>query len=115
MPLRWFLAPASELCHARSHYFGTTFLSMRPNPSVPTRPLGKAPKWAVALAIVDMLLRPGTNSHGKTERLPVARSLAGGATPDKHGRGRNATTPSDIPAKGWKDILWMAFYVLLSI
>jgi hypothetical protein len=108
--------------------------SMRSNvtePSGQQRPLEQAPKWAVVLAIADMLLGPRTktDSHRATGGNPAARLPGAG---DERSRGRDASRLSDIPAKGWKDILWrvyhnvpehrvvsieagVTFYVLLSI
>jgi membrane protein len=106
---------------------------MRPDvtePSAQPRPLKQAPKWAIVLAIAEMLLEPRTKTVGhRATGIPVAR-LPG--TGDERGRGRDASRPSDIPAKSWKDILWrvyhnvpehrvvsiaagVTFYVLLSI
>lgn len=69
-----------------------------------------------------------------SERSFTSRSSAGksGKGPSEDGRGRSATTPSEIPARGWKDILLrvyqgisddrilanagaVTFYVLLAI
>jgi membrane protein len=64
-------------------------------------------------------------------RLEESPSIAPG-TRDEAKRGRNASSPSEIPARGWKDVLWrvyeslfehrvlalaaaMAFYALLAI
>lgn len=93
----------------------------------------KPPLWALVVAAMALLFRPSAETG--TE-IPTARRSNATATDkhDKHrdGRGRNAATPSDIPARGWKDILWrvyhnisenrvlaigagVAFYVLLAI
>ena len=34
---------------------------------------------------------------------------AAGLAAEGDGRGRSATSPSEIPAKGWKDILWRVY------
>src|SRR5438105_13302155 len=39
---------------------------------------------------------------------PSQKSEARAAAAD-HGRGRSAEKPSDIPARGWKDILWRVY------
>src|SRR5213082_1459575 len=39
---------------------------------------------------------------------PSQKSEARGAAADD-GRGRSAEKPSDIPARGWKDILWRVY------
>jgi membrane protein len=78
-----------------------------------------------------LLFRP--SAEAGTE-IPTARRSNPSAASDKRkdGRGRSAATPSDIPAQGWKDVLWrvyhnisenrvvaigagVAFYVLLAI
>jgi membrane protein len=43
----------------------------------------------------------GPNSGGRSDDLTRA---------GEPGRGREATTPTDIPARGWKDILWRVFW-----
>jgi membrane protein len=55
--------------------------------------------WAIAATIG--LLVAGFRSRYK----PLALGSRGNARRDADGRGRNATTPSEIPARGWKDIL----------
>jgi len=91
----------------------------------------KPPMWALLLGGLAWLLQP---ADGERAPLPSIRALAGDAPHDGegHGRGRSASTPSNIPAKGWKDILWhvyhnvpehrvlsiaagVTFYVLLAI
>ena len=31
------------------------------------------------------------------------------------GRGREASSPQDIPARGWKDIFWRVFWSIVSV
>src|SRR5581483_8198686 len=38
-----------------------------------------------------------------------AMAQASSSVPETHARGRAAEKPSDIPAAGWKDILWRVF------
>ena len=45
-------------------------------------------------------------------RRPISaagRAKPAGAAQSEAGRGRSATTPSEIPARGWKDILWRVY------
>jgi membrane protein len=88
------------------------------------------PLWAVALAGVMLAASLGRQREKNTS------AKEGGATPtnrvNNDGRGRSAETPSEIPFRGWKDILTRAyrgisedrilliaagatFYVILSI
>ena len=71
----------------------------------------------VALAGVLAFWRFATGgrspSRGQDGRMHESRAPARGPAQDDlspdagaDGRGRNADTPSDIPAPGWKDILW---------
>jgi membrane protein len=52
------------------------------------------------------------NEHGEDWRSKLEEEAAPGVLPDdlaharQPGRGREANTPGDIPARGWKDILW---------
>jgi len=109
---------------------------------VPTQesrsPDQKPPLWAVLIALVAFLLRPAE----ETDRRPDVASgtqrdlspLGNGARQPGSEEGRDAVRrrPSDIPRRGWKDILWhvyhnipehrvisiaagVTFYVLLAI
>ena len=50
------------------------------------------------------------NEHGEDWRSKLAEEASPGVLPDdlarahEPGRGREATTPKQIPARGWKDI-----------
>ncbi len=48
--------------------------------------------------------RPGAAQRGRDGRTRGRRGSDGVA--GQHDRGRSATAPQEIPAKGWKDILW---------
>lgn len=82
--------------------------------------------WALAFAAVLLAVSFG---HRRTTAATVR---SGDPTPSEPGRGRSADTPSEIPRKGWKDILLrvyrgisedrillvsagVTFYLLLSI
>jgi membrane protein len=56
-----------------------------------------------AAAAIEYLL------PGGGERSRVSSSAGSGAATDDDGRGRLATTPSEIPPRGWKDILLRAY------
>jgi membrane protein len=79
--------------------------------NVPDRRAG-AGGWSVAvalglLAVVFLIerLAPPENGDPRTTRETDRDISAVGLTGENEERGRFATTPSDIPAKGWKDIL----------
>jgi membrane protein len=56
------------------------------------------------------------NEHGEDWRSELEEEAAPGALPDdlnrarEPGRGREANTPGQIPARGWKDILWRVLW-----
>ncbi len=60
----------------------------------------------VATAAIAGLQRSGT---GEQPRRSAAGALVHTASPSDAGRGRDAETPSDIPAAGWKDIVWRTY------
>ncbi len=78
--------------------------------------------WAImALALTRLITGRGStrSSHILGQRVPRAKlhqddgssnsaPEASGADRER-GRGREATTPTDIPAKGWKDVLWRTY------
>src|SRR6476661_4510942 len=47
--------------------------------------------------------RPDGHEPSRSERRRPSNPATGG------GRGRSAERPSDIPARGWKDILWRVY------
>ena len=49
--------------------------------------------------------RPGSKQRIAEKRDAPSDSLA----PEEPGRGRHATAPSQIPARGWRDILWRVY------
>jgi len=79
----------------------------RAHPDASSPPSG----WAIAsllallgLAFTSEYLFPA--ARGRSETPPSLLSRGDdAAAPDEADRGRGATTPSDIPARGWKDIL----------
>ena len=78
--------------------------------------------WAVwALALIGLVTGRGTtrSSQVPNRGIPGAERQQDDGPPNastepsgagrEQGRGREATTPTDIPAKGWKDILWRTY------
>ncbi|MFC7398378.1 YihY/virulence factor BrkB family protein [Chelatococcus sp. GCM10030263] len=61
----------------------------------------RVPLWVTAVTVV--LLVGGFNSRGNARGRP-AEGPNGARASTGHDRGRHATTPSEIPARGWKDI-----------
>jgi membrane protein len=68
----------------------------------------RPPIWVVALAVAALLLEKLRPTDPRRATLAPSRDR-GSHTPDTHGSGRSASTPSEIPAKGWKDILWRVY------
>jgi membrane protein len=77
-----------------------------------------APIWAVALAgtlLAASLGRRGAEKEPETpdketRRFDEHNAGRDNSVPDDERRGRAADTPSEIPAKGWKDILLRVYY-----
>jgi membrane protein len=68
----------------------------------------RPPVWAVVVAALSLLVRP---SADRRKRSTLARAQAGDASgKGDDERGRGATTPSDIPLRGWKDIFWRVYH-----
>jgi hypothetical protein len=63
---------------------------------------GKLPWWAFPLAAVALVLVP----PDRAEREKSDPAVFG----RRDRRGRTASTPSDIPLKGWKDIFWRVYH-----
>src|SRR5262249_45776959 len=68
---------------------------------------------ASGLAVISAGLGERSAEPAPVARMP-GRPVKDAARPGKdgrgdHGRGRSAATPSDIPARGWKDILWRVY------
>jgi membrane protein len=61
--------------------------------------------WPIALSVA--LLVSGFRQRRSEERRPD--SFGGPADSDVAGRGRSASAPSDIPVRGWKDILFRVY------
>ena len=71
---------------------------------------GKQPWWAFALAAVALVLAPPdrVNNRQVVAKREDSDTALVGHRGDR--RGRAASTPSAIPPKGWKDILWRVYH-----
>jgi membrane protein len=68
----------------------------------------RPPVWALVVAAISLLLQPPADR--RTDSLARAQIVdAPGKNEDGRGR-RGAATPSDIPLRGWKDILWRVYH-----
>jgi membrane protein len=67
--------------------------------TVPKRPS----LWAIGVSV--LLIAIGLARRRAGEASPASGDCRQGET----GRGRSAETPSEIPARGWKDILWRVY------
>jgi membrane protein len=63
-----------------------------------------APLWAIGLSLLLIAFRFARRRSGD------ARPATGDRRPLEAGRGRSAETPSQIPARGWKDILLRVYH-----
>jgi membrane protein len=63
----------------------------------------RAPLWAIVLSA--LLIASGFTRRRSGDARPARDDRTQGET----GRGRSAETPSEIPALGWKDILWRVY------
>ena len=66
--------------------------------------LEHAPLWAIGLGV--LLIALGFARRRSGDASPATRDLR----PLEAGRGRSAETPSQIPARGWKDILLRVYH-----
>ena len=84
---------------------------MAPKPA--PDPHGNATGWniAAALGLLAAAFLVERLAPTKTEGAPkrTTKRDASGAGPTEEGRGRLAESPSEIPAKGWKDILFRVY------
>ena len=82
---------------------------MRPSEHNADSSDGKLPWWAFPLAVVALVLAPPDRGNGR--QLAAKREDGDPAVVGhQDGRGRAASKPSDIPPKGWKDILWRVYH-----
>ena len=68
----------------------------------------RPPIWAVFIAALSLLVQPSADRRKGAGLAPAQAGDTSGKVED--GRGRDATTPSDIPPMGWKDILWRVYH-----
>ena len=91
-------------------------------PKIPPRSDDKAPPWwtfVLGLALIRLVTAKrrepfgevvfGGDGHVRAPRGERAKSHAGRGAAAERGRGRTAESPTEIPAKGWKDILWRTY------
>jgi membrane protein len=70
-----------------------------------------APAWVVAFAALLLALSFGQRRSGaETARAGEETARTGGQNAADAGRGRSADRPSEIPPRGWKDILLRIYY-----
>ena len=60
-------------------------------------------------AIMDRGSEKESGQRRGSRQPPRSAQNAEAKTPTNDGRGRSAEKPSDIPARGWKDILWRVY------
>src|SRR5262245_2272357 len=85
--------------------------SRRASLSRKTSPKSKGP-MSGQLILMAALIGVSRALLGRPKPGPIRRALTGlgGAmTTHERGRGRGAEKPTDIPAKGWKDIAWRVY------
>jgi membrane protein len=68
----------------------------------------KPPLWAFALAAIALVFDP--SARLQTHRVAEGEDRDSVPVRNDRSRGRAASIPSDIPAKGWKDIFWRAYH-----
>ena len=81
------------------------------DPACPSPPF-EIPKWAILLGAIASILREPRREDLPARSSDKGKSEQGGRSAQEPelaahdpGRGRDARSPSEIPAKGWKDIL----------
>jgi membrane protein len=67
----------------------------------------RAPVWAVVVAALSLLGQPPAKRRTGSPASPQTGDTLGKG---EDGRGRSATTPFDIPLRGWKDIFWRVYH-----
>ena len=63
----------------------------------------------VAVAFIVERTAPADNTKPALPPKEVRSASTAGLASEDGNRGRDAASPSDIPAKGWKDILWRVY------
>jgi membrane protein len=63
----------------------------------------------VAIAVIVERTAPTDNAKPALPPKEGRHASTAGLASEKGNRGRDAESPSDIPAKGWKDILWRVY------
>ena len=81
-------------------------MSQRQRVSRPARE--RPPIWAFVVAALSLLVPSPVDRRTRSD---LWQTHAGNASGNgEEGRGRGATTPSDIPLRGWKDIFWRIYH-----
>ena len=70
-------------------------------------PYDREPVWAIGLTA--LLVATGLARRQRDRYSGESHSGRGGRAELDPGRGRFADRPSEIPARGWKDILWRVY------
>jgi membrane protein len=92
-----------ELVGSIVHCLGAFIVSTPMDKMIPSsRGRERPPIWVLALAAGSLLL-------DKLQLKPEPSSRSGLHSPNDKERGRDASKPSEIPAKGWMDILWRVY------
>ena len=101
-------SPATSYFERDSEDDDKPMVSTRVNPDTPEP---RSSGWAIAslLALLGVAFASQYLFPTSQERLEVAPTIRPGSNHDEavdlESRGRQATTPSEIPSRGWKDIL----------
>ncbi|MFL5239613.1 MAG: hypothetical protein ACJ8EL_18855, partial [Rhizomicrobium sp.] len=69
-----------------------------------------ADRWAVLSALVLLAIAFATEYLSPNEEQHISATST--ETASDNGRGRSATSPSEIPVRGWKDILLRVYFNL---
>ena len=83
---------------------------MRPSEHNSNSSDDKLPWWAFTLAAVALVFAPPDRVNNRQIVAKREDSEPAVVGDQGDGRGRAASTPSDIPPEGWKDILWRVYH-----
>ena len=84
--------------------------SQRRRESFPKKTWSAPQRMSGDLIVVAALIGISRAFFGSRKKGPIKQTLAGlEQTPNEDGWGRGAEKPSEIPARGWKDIAWRVF------
>jgi membrane protein len=103
-----FLSSTGAFTMSAPSHFGH---SQRPSPPHKAWPKSKRP-MSGNLMLMATLIGISRAILGRQKQGPIKRALTGvseAVSTHERGRGRDAEKPTDIPAKGWKDIAWRVY------